>query len=53
MRLDAEAEVAQDLRPEPVAQAHVLESDHAVALPARDRGLSDGFRRPAIRPAQR
>ena len=28
MRLDAEREVAQDLRPHPVAQADVLESDH-------------------------
>src|ERR1035437_5880107 len=29
MRLDAEREVAQDLRPQAVAQAYVLESDHA------------------------
>ena len=28
MRLDAEGEVAQDLRPHPVAQADILESDH-------------------------
>ena len=31
MRLDPEREVAQDLRPEPVAQAHILESDHVLA----------------------
>ena len=29
MRLDAEGEVAQDLRPQAVAQADILESDHA------------------------
>ena len=29
MRLDAEGEVAQDLRPQPIAQADILESDHA------------------------
>ena len=28
MRLDAEREVAQDLRPQPVAQADIFESDH-------------------------
>ena len=28
MRLDAEREVAQDLRPQAVAQAYILESDH-------------------------
>ena len=30
MRLDAEREVAQDLRPHAVAQAHILESDHTL-----------------------
>jgi hypothetical protein len=30
MRVDPEGEVAQNLRPESVAQAHILESDHAV-----------------------
>ena len=30
MRLDLEIEVAQDLRSQPVAQADILESDHAV-----------------------
>src|SRR5437660_705295 len=29
MRVDAEGEVAQHLRPKPVAQAYVFESDHA------------------------
>src|SRR5579871_4002725 len=29
MRLDAEGEVAQHLGPETVAQAHILETDHA------------------------
>ena len=28
MRLNAECEVAQDLRPQAVAQAYILESDH-------------------------
>ena len=30
MRLDAEIEVAQDLRPETVAQSHIFESDHVL-----------------------
>ena len=30
MAVDAKAEVAQDFRAEPIAQADVLESDHAV-----------------------
>ena len=33
MRLDAEREVAQDLGPEPVAQADILESDHSRSPP--------------------
>ena len=28
MRLDAEGEITQHLRPEPVTQAYILESDH-------------------------
>src|ERR1700740_3258961 len=28
MRVDTEREVAQDLGPKPIAQAHILESDH-------------------------
>ena len=40
MRLDAEREVAQDLRPQAVAQADVLESDHARlrSIPVQARG---------------
>ncbi len=34
MGLDAEREVTQDLRPEAVAQAHILESDHVKSLKA-------------------
>ena len=28
MRVDTEREVAQDLRPQPIAQAYIFESDH-------------------------
>ena len=38
MRLDAEGEVAQDLGTEPVAQAHILEPDHAVLRRLLPRG---------------
>jgi predicted Zn finger-like uncharacterized protein len=43
MRLDAEAEITQDLRPQPVAQADVFEPDH-VPLRRTARGA------PSIRP---
>jgi hypothetical protein len=42
MRLNAETEVAQDLRPQPVAQSHILESDHALLrkIPFLTRGTA-------------
>ena len=53
MRLDLEVEVAQDLRPEPVAQSHVLESDQA-QLRSIGREMAtpslDGDRKTLVRP---
>ena len=43
MSVDPKTEVAQDLRAEPVAQADILESDHAVLR----RGLPMGSDSPA------
>src|SRR5262249_61479686 len=47
VRLDAEAEVAQDLRPQSVAQADILKSDH---VPLRPSPLRRQPVRPPIRP---
>ena len=49
VRLDAKAEVAQDLGPEAIAQSDVLESDHALGSP--QRSCWQGY--PARRPRQR
>ena len=52
MRLDAEGEVAQDLRPQAVAQADILESDHArlrQCLPGRRMPGRPAGRCPAVR----
>jgi hypothetical protein len=46
MRLDAESEIAQDLRPETIAQAHILESDQTALRPPR---AGARFPRKAIR----
>ena len=48
MRLDAEGEVAQDLRPEPVAQAYVLESDHVRPPPRCPRNYGAGTPAPPL-----
>ena len=42
MRLDAEGEVAQHLRPQPVAQAHILESDQSLQIPAVFAAICSG-----------
>ena len=48
MAVDAETEVAQNLRAEPVAQADILESDHAVLR----NGCRGELRRSLIRPSR-